>query len=132
MRNSPPIYMLMGRAVIMKIKNLLKSLLVAYGLTGVFLLILSFLVFRLDLGAAPVAAGIVAVYVVSCLAGGFMAGRLMRRDKYLWGLFVGLAYFLLLVFASFMAQRRWDMSFSHLITTFCMCLGGGALGGMLA
>ena len=56
----------------------------------------------------------------------------MRRDKYLWGLFVGLAYFLLLVFASFMAQRRWDMSFSHLITTFCMCLGGGALGGMLA
>lgn len=116
----------------MKIKNLLKSLLVAYGLTGVFLLILSFLVFRLDLGAVPVAAGIVAVYVVSCLAGGFMAGRLMRRDKYLWGLFVGLAYFLLLVFASFMAQRRWDMSFSHLITTFCMCLGGGALGGMLA
>lgn len=116
----------------MKIKNLLKSLLVAYGLTGVFLLILSFLVFRLDLGAAPVAAGIVAVYVVSCLAGGFMAGRLMRRDKYLWGLFVGLAYFLLLVFASFMAQRRWDMSFSHLITTFCMCLGGGTLGGMLA
>lgn len=132
MRNSPPIYMLLGRAVIMKVKNLLKSLLVAYGLTGVFLLILSFLVFRLDLGAAPVAAGIVAVYVVSCLAGGFMAGRLMRRDKYLWGLFVGLAYFLLLVFASFMAQRRWDMSFSHLITTFCMCLGGGALGGMLA
>lgn len=132
MRNSPPIYMLLGRAVIMKIKNLLKSLLVAYGLTGVFLLILAFLVFRLDLGAAPVAAGIVAVYVVSCLAGGFMAGRLMRRDKYLWGLFVGLAYFLLLVFASFMAQRRWDMSFSHLITTFCMCLGGGALGGMLA
>ena len=132
MRNSPPIYMLLGRAVIMKIKNLLKSLLVAYGLTGVFLLILSFLVFRLDLGAAPVAEGIVAVYVVSCLAGGFMAGRLMRRDKYLWGLFVGLAYFLLLVFASFMAQRRWDMSFSHLITTFCMCLGGGALGGMLA
>lgn len=132
MRNSPPIYMLLGRAVIMKIKKLLKSLLVAYGLTGVFLLILSFLVFRLDLGTAPVAAGIVAVYVVSCLAGGFMAGRLMRRDKYLWGLFVGLAYFLLLVFASFMAQRRWDMSFSHLITTFCMCLGGGALGGMLA
>ena len=132
MRNSPPIYMLLGRAVIMKIKNLLKSLLVAYGLTGVFLLILSFLVFRLDLGAAPVAAGIVAVYVVSCLAGGFMAGRLMRRDKYLWGLFVGRAYFLLLVVASFMAKRRWDMSFSHLITTFCMCLGGGALGGMLA
>lgn len=116
----------------MKIKNLLKSLLAAYGLTGICLLLLAFLVFQLDLGVAPVSAGIVAVYVLSCLAGGFMAGKLIRRDKYFWGLLLGLSYFLLLVFASFMVQRRWDMSFSHLITTFCMCLGGGALGGMLA
>lgn len=116
----------------MKIKNVLKSLFLAYALTGICLLLLAFLVFQLDLGAAPVAAGIVAVYVISCLAGGFMAGKLMRKDKYFWGILVGLAYFLLLVFASFIAQGRWDMSFQHLVTTFCMCLGGGALGGMLA
>ena len=38
----------------------------------------------------------------------------------------------LLAAASFVVQGKWDMSFQHLITTFCMCLGGGALGGMLA
>ncbi len=116
----------------MKIKIVLKSLFLAYGLTGVFLLLLALLVFRMDLGTAPVAAGIVAVYVISCLSGGFLAGKLMRKDKYLWGILVGLAYFLLLAAVSFAVQGRWDMSFQHVVTTFCMCLGGGALGGMLA
>ena len=101
----------------MKTKTVLRSLFLAYGLTGVCLLFLAFLVFQFDLGLAPVSAGIVAVYVISCLAGGFMAGKIMRKDKY---------------FVSFAAEGKWDMSFQHLLTTFCMCLGGGALGGMLA
>ena len=87
---------------------------------------------QFDLGLAPVSAGIVAVYVISCLAGGFMAGKIMRKDKCFWGILVGLAYFILLVLVSFAAEGKWDMSFQHLLTTFCMCLGGGALGGMLA
>ena len=61
-----------------------------------------------------------------------MAGKIMRKDKYFWGILVGLAYFILLVLVSFAAEGKWDMSFQHLLTTFCMCLGGGALGGMLA
>ena len=55
---------------------------------------------------------------------GFLAGLL--------GILVGLSYFLLLGAVSFAVQGRWDMSFQHTLTTFCMCLGGGALGGMLA
>ncbi|HJB15843.1 MAG TPA: TIGR04086 family membrane protein [Candidatus Blautia excrementipullorum] len=116
----------------MKIKTVLKSLLLAYALTGAFLLLLALLVFQLDLGTAPVAAGIVAVYVISCLAGGYMAGKIMRKEKYFWGILVGLSYFLLLAAVSFLVQGRWDMSLQHAFTTFCMCLGGGALGGMLA
>ena len=116
----------------MKIKTVLKSLFLAYALTGAFLLLLALLVFRLDLGTAPVAAGIVAIYVLSCLSGGFLAGKLMRKDKYFWGILVGLSYFLLLGAVSFAVQGKWDMSFQHTFTTFCMCLGGGALGGMLA
>ena len=116
----------------MKTKTVLRSLFLAYGLTGVCLLLLAFLVFQFDLGLAPVSAGIVAVYVISCLAGGFMAGKIMRKDKCFWGILVGLAYFILLVLVSFAAEGKWDMSFQHLLTTVCMCLGGGALGGMLA
>ena len=55
-------------------------------------------------------------------------GRVQRS----YYLVVGLAYFILLAAVSFAVEKRWDMSFQHLVTTFCMCLGGGALGGMLA
>ena len=66
----------------MKIKAVLKSLLLAYALTALLLLFLAFLLFQFDLGEKPVAAGIVSVYVIACLAGGFFAGKLVHKDKY--------------------------------------------------
>ena len=116
----------------MKAKAILKSLLFSYAVTGIFLLFLAFLLFWFDLGEAPVSAGIVAVYILSCLLGGFMAGRILRKDKYLWGILVGVFYYLLLITVSFGVKGKWDMSLIHAVTTFFMCLGGGALGGMLS
>lgn len=116
----------------MKGKAILKSLLCSYVLTGAFLVVLAFLLFRFNLGEGPVAAGIVAVYVISCLVGGIVAGKTIRTQKYLWGLLTGLCYFLLLGLVSFLVEGKWDMSLGHTLTTFFMCLGGGALGGMLS
>ena len=111
----------------MKVKAILRSLFLAYLLSGVCLLLLALLVFKLDIGKGPVTVGILVIYVLSCLAGGFLAGKILRQDKYRWGFLVGLCYFVLLVAVSFAVQRKWDMSFQHLVTTFFMCLGGGNL-----
>ena len=73
----------------MKVKVILKSLLFSYAVTGAFLLFLAFLLFQFDLGEKPVSAGIVAVYILSCFSGGFMSGKILRKDKYLWGILVG-------------------------------------------
>lgn len=116
----------------MKIKTVLKSLLLAYVLTGACLLLLAFLLFRFDLGETPVEAGIIFIYIFSCMAGGFLAGKMMRKEKYLWGILTGLAYFVLLAAVSFAVQGKWDLSLQHALTTFFICLGGGALGGMLS
>ena len=116
----------------MKVKVILKSLLFAYAITGVLLMMLALLLFSFDLGEGAVAAGIIAVYILASLMGGFMAGKIVRKDKYLWGIAVGLCYFLLLLLVSFAAEGRWDMTVGHAVTTFFMCLGGGALGGMLS
>ena len=56
----------------------------------------------------------------------------MRKDKYLWGVITGLAYYVLLLTVSVMAKGGWDMSAAHAVTTFFMCTGGGTLGGMLS
>lgn len=116
----------------MRVKAVLKSLLFSYAVTGIFLMILAFLLFRFNLGEEPVAAGILVIYVASCLLGGFMAGKMVRKDKYLWGILVGTGYFLLLALVSFGVQKSWDMTPARTVTTFLMCLGGGTLGGMLS
>ena len=116
----------------MKVKTILKSLFLAYLLSGLFLLVLAFLVFRLNLGVKPVTAAVTAVYVLSCMAGGFLAGKKIRRDKFRWGGLVGICYFILLAAVSFATGGKWNMTLVHTLTTLCMCIGGGTLGGMFA
>lgn len=67
----------------MKGKAILRSLLLAYGVTGLFLLILAFLLFQFEFGGGTAAVGIIIIYVVSCLVGGFMAGKIIRKDRYM-------------------------------------------------
>ncbi len=116
----------------MKIRAVLKSLLFAYALTGVALLLLAFGLFTFNLGETAVDVGIIVIYILACFMGGFMAGRIMRKDKYLWGIIIGLSYYVLLLTVSAVVTGHWDMSIAHAVTTFFMCAGGGTLGGMLS
>ncbi|MDE8682570.1 TIGR04086 family membrane protein, partial [Blautia schinkii] len=57
-------------------------------MSGVCLLLLALLVFKLDIVKGPVTVGILVIYVLSCLAGGFLAGKILRQDKYRCGFLV--------------------------------------------
>lgn len=111
---------------------ILKSLLCAYVLTGILLLILTGLLYKMNLDEGKVTAGIIVIYVVSTLAGGFVAGKLMRERKFLWGLTVGVLYFALLLFVSLGIYRSVQGNGADTLTTFLMCAGGGMLGGMIS
>ena len=65
----------------MKMKAVLKSLLIAYGITGVFLLFLALALFSFDLSEKAVRAGILAAYILACLTGGYGAGKMLRKEK---------------------------------------------------
>ena len=69
---------------------------VMYLISGVLLLILSALLYNLELSEATVKIGIVAIYITSGCMGGLLIGRQMQDKKYLWGLLAGGGYFLLL------------------------------------
>ena len=47
-----------------------------------------------------------------------MAGKIIRKDRYIWGIVTGLSYYVLLLLVSFLAQGKWDMTFAHALTTF--------------
>ena len=79
-----------------------------------------------------VTAGIVAIYVLSTFAAGFIMGKLKKSKKFIWGLLMGGIYFLLLFGISFGVYRSFEGNGTSVLTTFLLCTGGGMLGGMLA
>lgn len=111
---------------------LLKSLLFSYILTGVFLALLSFLLYKLGFGEKVVAIAIIAIYVAATFFAGFMAGKKMQSRKFLWGLLEGAAYFLILAVISAFAGEESVTFGKSFFTTMALCAGGGTLGGMLS
>ena len=108
----------------------LKSLLASYIVTGILLLILTFLVYQFKLDEQIVVGGIVAIYVVSTFIGGMIIGKLTQIKRYLWGLLIGTLYFLLLFLISYGVYREFQTNGISMVTTVLLCVGGGMLGGM--
>ncbi len=115
-----------------KIMWMLKSLLASYIVTGVLLLILTFLVYKFELDEQVVVAGIVAIYVVSTFMGGYIIGKLTGIKKFVWGMIIGAVYFVLLYLISYGVYREFNTNGISAITTAILCIGGGTLGGMLS
>lgn len=111
---------------------LLKALLAGYVVTGVLLMILALLLYKIDLDEQKVTMGIIATYVVSTFAGGFIMGKLVEEQKFVWGLILGVIYFLLLFAVSFAVNHQLQSNGTNLVTTLLLCAGGGMLGGMVS
>lgn len=111
---------------------LLKALLAGYVVTGILLMILVLLLYKIDLDEQKVTVGIVATYVISTFVGGFIMGKLVEEQKFIWGLVLGVIYFLLLFAVSFAVNHQLQSNGTNLVTTLLLCAGGGMLGGMVS
>ena len=112
--------------------QMVKALLCAYVMTGVILLVLALLLYKMGLSEENVNAGIILTYVISTFSGGFVIGKLMGKRKFLWGLLAGVAYFVLLLLISLGVYHSLQGAMMNLLTTFFLCAGGGMLGGMVS
>lgn len=111
---------------------LLKSLLFSYILTAGMLLLLAFLLFKLQLSERPVSLAIIVIYVTATLFAGFITGKKMKNRRFLWGLIIGMAYFVVLAMVSLAVKQSPQALGNSFFTTFILCAGGGMLGGMLS
>ena len=112
--------------------QMVKALLCAYVMTGVILLVLTLLLYKMGLSEENVNAGIILTYVISTFSGGFVIGKLMGKRKFLWGLLAGVAYFVLLLLISLGVYHSLQGAMMNLLTTFFLCAGGVMLGGMVS
>lgn len=112
--------------------DILKALLCAYVVTGILLLVLTLLLYKAGLSEENVNAGIILIYVISTFSGGFVIGKLTGTRKFLWGLLLGVIYFVLLLLISLGIYHSLQADVMNLVTMFLLCAGGGMLGGMIS
>jgi len=117
----------------MEQKRLLKEIGMAVGLsfliTIFFLVVVAFLMFKAGLGEDTVSKIMIVGYVFAPAVGGFLLGKKRKVSRFLWGLCVGIVYFL--VYALIAVCTK-DVPITDILwVAVPVCLGGMA-GGMLS
>lgn len=110
----------------------IKSLLASYIVTGILLLVLTFYMYKFELNEKIVSAAIVGIYVVSTLIGGVIIGKLTKSKRYLWGMVLGIIYFVLLLLITLGVYRTLNGDSVSIVTSLILCAGGGMTGGMIS
>lgn len=108
------------------------ALLIMYLLSGILLLLLAFLLFKMELSEMFVKAAVIVIYVVTGLVGGIFVGKRLKDRKFLWGLLTGSIYFLLLVIFSAFFHQGFQIEADKVITTWILCGASAMAGGMIS
>ena len=119
-------------AYIGQVLRMMKALLVAYVMTGLFLLITAGLMYRFELSEGKVKIAVIGIYVLSCFTGGFLTGRMMKNRKFLWGSLLGFLYFAVMLTVSVAVGRELKEAAMGISTTFFICIISGMIGGIAA
>ena len=109
-----------------------KILLVTYVLTGIMLVFLAFLMYKMSPGSTVISGGLLFIYMFSTFIGGFLIGKRMEEKQFLWGILLGVAYFVGLLLISCLVKNTIDMEQNRIISGFFICTIGGMIGGMLS
>lgn len=115
-----------------KIKVILRSLLVSYVLSGILLMVISFALYKLRWKEGQVQLAVNAVYIFSCLAGGFLMGKGFHQKRFLCGFLAGILYFAILLVVSFLLKSGITANPTQLFTVMGMCVASGIIGGILS
>lgn len=115
-----------------KWKALFRSLLLSYILTGILLLVLAFALYKFRLKEGQVEIAVNAIYIITCIAGGLIAGKAIRQRRFFWGLVLGLCYFTVLFLVSYLMNKGFNGNMTQILTTLGFCAAGGTVGGMIS
>lgn len=118
------------KSVTEKIMCTMKVLLVSYIFTGILMVLLAMILCKLDLSEPKVDIGIMLIYVMSTLLGGYGVGKLVEVQKYLWGMILGISYFVMLLIVTLCITK--SLGDANIVSTLLICMGGGTVGGMVA
>ena len=121
-----------GMKIDRKITGMLKALLISYVVTAVLLMLLAFVVYKLELQEGIVTVGINGIYLISSFTGGWIIGKEVKVRRFVWGMIAGGMYFVLLLLITLGIYRTFQGSTADVWIALGMCVGGGMAGGMIS
>lgn len=108
-----------------------KGLVLAYIISAIVLVLLAFLMFKMEISEGVVRGVIIFAYVLSCFVSGMIVSSNREGRYYLWGMLQGVLYYVVLVTVSMICNRAVFTHISGIIPALFLCAFGGMLGGML-
>ena len=86
--------------------HIAKALIFSYIVTAVILLLLSFILYKVQIPSGVVSVGVILAYILSTFVGGFFIGKKVEARKFLWGA----CYRSYLLFACYYYLNRHEQS----------------------
>ncbi len=114
------------------VKDFIKILFLMYVTTMLLLLLLAWVLFKMQPQEMVSKIWLIAVYVISGFLGGFLIGKRAKNRKFLWGFLIGAVYFAILFGVSLLLYKGISDDWLHLLMTFALCAASGTVGGMLS
>ena len=101
-------------------------------LSCLLLSILSMVVWKTGGNEKLISGGIIAIYIITAVFGGFMMGKLFGKQKFLWGFLTGFLYFAILLLVGVLFYKINIPGNSRIFPGFMICSIAGMFGGMLS
>lgn len=109
-----------------------KYMFLAAIITGLLLLLAAFFMYKTNMPTMALGIFLVSCYILPNLIAGWKIGKKVGKRQFLWGLFIGVGYFLILFLVSFLGNGYFVEDVKKLILIFFLCAGSGMFGGMLS
>lgn len=110
----------------------LKVIAAMYIVTALLLFLLALIVSRIPQEEQVLSIGVLFVYLLPTLISGYIIGKMKQSKKFIWGFCMGIAYYAILLAISILYVRGQNMDVIHFVTSFCICVAGGTIGGMVS
>ena len=108
-----------------RIIKLIQTIVVAYFVTAVLLLVLALIAFKTGMKETIVTTGI---YILSTAVSGFVIGRKIKSRRVLWGMAAGFAYYAVIFLVSLILNKGIAMDVTGILMAFALCVSGGFAG----
>lgn len=112
--------------------SFIKAMILSYVISAASLFVLAFLMYQFDIKEENLRIGLIGIYVIACIFGGFYIGKKVKKRQFLWGLFVGLLYFSIHMGAVVALEGVQSDQIVPTTALALLCMGSGMMGGLLS